>query len=398
MLSLLLIITSDFSKRHFVRILVRIFVLFTRLMDESVINNYLFRLNTLLSKIKIPISLLCLTECVPSLWIALFEGLLETRIPEVDRSFNLSDESRIKNIQAVLDQLKQLFSIDLEHIKPLDLISYDETAVCNLIDVFVEISESLNDWKNPSSLPQAKAEKENGQKKRKRPIYTGKQLQSIVKDDVSRFVKESNRSSLEAIQEITPVKVKATELLKPEQKDTPHMKALKLKRMNLLKNISDTTDNATKFQKSQKSKEYNLNKLIEMEIKQLSSSAGLVSEIEEMGKHVASKEFKTRPEKNLDVFEERVRKSMPTLEPYPSKKVKDQVHELQLKTWTKALDDRLWNKKVSERSRWEAMSDSRIIEQAQKEIERSRDIVSLRSVIIIGAKEERPEGFENYKG
>jgi hypothetical protein len=351
-------------------------------MDKSLIDDRLSKINALLSKIKIPISLQSLKECVPSLWIALFEGLLETRIPEVDRSFNLSDDSRIKNIQAVLTQLEKLFSVDIDHIKPTDLISYDENAVCNLIDVFVEISESLNDWKSMSALPQNSStfedEKTQDQKKRKRSIYTGKQLQSIVNDDVSRFVKEANRSSLEAIQVATPIKEKAAELLKPEQKDTPHMKALKLKRMNLLKNISDATENATKLQKSQKNTASNLNKLIQTEIKHLSSrrTKGPASEPEDIGRQAAPKEYKTRPEKNLDVFEERVRKAMPTLEPYPSRKVKDHVHGEQLKTWTKALDDRLWNKKVGEHSRWDALSDSRIIEQAQKEIERSRDIVS----------------------
>lgn len=173
------------------------------------------------------------------------------------------------------------------------------------------------------------------------------------------------------------MKQKAKELLQLGNTDTPHMKALKMKRMNLLKNISEATENVVKSVKSQKNKKSNINKLIEDEIKMMSSrpNKGPLSEIEQVGKIIAPKEYKTRPEKNLEAFEERVRSSMPTLETYPSKKVKDYVHKQQLKTWTKSLDDRLWNKKVS--SSLQTMNDTRIIEQARKEIEKTRDIVKL---------------------
>lgn len=147
------------------------------------------------------------------------------------------------------------------------------------------------------------------------------------------------------------------------------MRALKLKRMNLLKNISDATESAARSYKSQKKKESNVNKIIDKEIKLISSrpSQGPLSEIDTAKD---SKEFKTRPERNLKGFQERVIKSMPLLESYPSQKEKDHVHEQQLKTWTKALDDRLWSKKVS--SVLHTMNDVKILEQAKKEIEQTR--------------------------
>lgn len=164
------------------------------LQDQS-----LAKINALLSKIKVPISLLSLKECVPSLWIAVFEGLLETRIPEIDRSFALSDDARLHNLQVVLSQLKKLFKVDIDHIKSLDLISYDETAICSLIDVFVDISGSLDNEKNISTMPNSSNQPIELHKKRKRSIYTGSKLQNMVKDDITQFVKESNRSSLEEL-------------------------------------------------------------------------------------------------------------------------------------------------------------------------------------------------------
>lgn len=332
------------------------------------------KINALLSKIKIPICLLSLKECVPSLWIALFEGLLETRIAEIDRSFALSDDARFKNLQVIITKISKLFTMDLDHIKPLDLISYNEEAICSFIDVFVRISESLNGENNISTLSNSDNEPGDLQKKRKRSIYTGNKLRNVVQDDISKFVKEYHRSSLEEIQTSTPIKAQAAELLKFENTDTPHMKALKLKRRNLLQNISQATETVTKTYKSQRNKESNISKLIEKEIKQISSrpKKGPLSQIDQVVIGATSKEVRTRPEKNLDRFEERVRRSMPLCEPFPSEKVKDHMHEQQIKTWTKALDDRLWNKKVS--SSLQGVPDTRIIEQAKKEIEKTRDI------------------------
>ena len=169
--------------------------------ENSRVVDCLSKINALLSKIKVPITLLSLKECVPSLWIAVFEGLLETRISDIDRSFELSNDSRTCNIIAVQNQIHKLFKIDISHIKPEDLILYDESSICNMIDIFTDIAESIDDWKDISSEQKDLNSKGNGegQRKRKRSIYTGNNLLSVVKDDVTNFVKDSNRESLNNI-------------------------------------------------------------------------------------------------------------------------------------------------------------------------------------------------------
>ena len=69
---------------------------------------------------------------------------------------------------------------------------------------------------------------------------------------------------------------------------------------------------------------------------------------------------------------------MPTLEPYPSKQAQDNIHEQQTKTWKKALDDRLRDKKLNAHTDLERITaDGLIVEQAKRDIEKTRNIVKL---------------------
>lgn len=76
-----------------------------------------------------------------------------------------------------------------------------------------------------------------------------------------------------------------------------------------------------------------------------SAFAEILKKTEITVKHV--KGPKTVPEKNLEIFEERIRRNIPMLEPFPSKATDENVFDAQLRTWTKALDDRLWTRKVN---------------------------------------------------
>ena len=137
-------------------------------------------------------------ECVPSLWIAVFEGLLETRIPNIDRSLNnLTDESRTKNLEAVIAQLQNLFKIDLSHIQPAMLIACNNLTICKMIDVFAEIANSHDDYQKFLNISDESIEDDQKvEKKIRRSIYTGKKPLSLVKDDIGSFIKGSSSRSL----------------------------------------------------------------------------------------------------------------------------------------------------------------------------------------------------------
>ncbi|KAJ3400632.1 Centrosomal protein of 95 kDa, partial [Chytridiales sp. JEL 0842] len=94
--------------------------------------------NTLLKRIKVPLRIQSLRECVPSLFIALFEGLLETRIPDLKRGTNaLTDEGRLHNIQLLLKTLeKDVLGVDMGHIPAEDVCKGEERAVLHLVEIF----------------------------------------------------------------------------------------------------------------------------------------------------------------------------------------------------------------------------------------------------------------------
>lgn len=84
---------------------------------------------------------------MPSLWVALYEGLFECRIPEIDRSFQdvTSPGSRLRNVELVLRELEtSVLRMDLSHIKSYALVNRDDRTIRNLIDIFHEIAKSMD--------------------------------------------------------------------------------------------------------------------------------------------------------------------------------------------------------------------------------------------------------------
>jgi hypothetical protein len=123
--------------------------------------------NTLLRRIKVPLQITTLRECVPSLFIALFEGLLEMRIPGIERGNKaMTEEGRIHNMNVLLQILEEdVLGIEIEHIIPEEVVSGDKLALSHLIEIFGSIGKALD---SPKDKMQYKMGHNRGVKARER--------------------------------------------------------------------------------------------------------------------------------------------------------------------------------------------------------------------------------------
>ena len=128
------------------------------------------------------------------------------------------------------------------------------------------------------------------------------------------------------------------------------MRALKIKRYNLLKGIQESQSKVEKETRKTHQLKTDLEKSLAQKIRSgpsrpVESAFGTLMQGPLSG---ATTQAKTRPEKNLDLFQKRVQKKMPVSEDVPRKGIQEKVRGTQVTTWRKALDDRLWARKVNE--------------------------------------------------
>ncbi|KAI8621579.1 hypothetical protein BC830DRAFT_186555 [Chytriomyces sp. MP71] len=107
--------------------------------------------NRLLVKIGVNVKVQSLRECVPSLFVALFEGLLRLRIPGIIRNAK-SRAEKGRNMQLLIRMLESgvLGGSSLAHIDPLGLVDMHERDIENLMHVFGELESVL-----PTAFPSA---------------------------------------------------------------------------------------------------------------------------------------------------------------------------------------------------------------------------------------------------
>lgn len=133
--------------------------------------------------------------------------------------------------------------------------------------------------------------------------------------------------------------------------DTPHMRALKIKRYNLMKGIEETQSKVEKETKKTHQLKTDLEKSLAQKIRSgpnrpVESAFG--SLMQEGSSSRTARQAKNRPEKNLDLFQKRLRKKLPASDDVPRKGIQEKVRGTQVTTWRKALDDRLWARRVNE--------------------------------------------------
>ncbi|KAI9094673.1 hypothetical protein DFS34DRAFT_238979 [Phlyctochytrium arcticum] len=100
-------------------------------------------LNTLLNQIHVPIRLAALQDVVPSLWVALFEGLFQTRIPSIVRD-SQTQSAKINNVKEVLKALGEAVGTELSHIQAEEVVA-GGWGVADLVEVFGEVGRVLRE-------------------------------------------------------------------------------------------------------------------------------------------------------------------------------------------------------------------------------------------------------------
>ncbi|TPX32352.1 hypothetical protein SmJEL517_g04525 [Synchytrium microbalum] len=105
--------------------------------SEELEQNCVETANSLLALIKVPLQLTSIQDFVPSLWVALYEGILQTRIPDIIRDPLLATQpqTRTSNVSAVIAQLSELIKTPLDHIRPQDVIECQPQDVYNLLEI-----------------------------------------------------------------------------------------------------------------------------------------------------------------------------------------------------------------------------------------------------------------------
>ncbi|OAJ38932.1 hypothetical protein BDEG_22822 [Batrachochytrium dendrobatidis JEL423] len=202
------------------------------------------RINALLARIRVPITISSLSECVSSLWVALLEGLLETRLSAIIRipdthgseTSTLTRASRLQNAQAVIWALEQeILHIDLPHIKSENIVDGDSRTLIDLVTIIWEISQALEsssvrDSDNLDSLPAHSLQQQNVDTETNHSQHDDKAIMGLIEDistidsrDSVSFEKDSAEYPIHRT--LLPPSVMAASILAPHmEKYVSHVK------------------------------------------------------------------------------------------------------------------------------------------------------------------------------
>jgi hypothetical protein len=98
------------------------------------------RINQILSACNIPISIESYIECVPSLWIAIFESLFQTRLKPSAKDVET-------NLNSLISKLERIGSVSLGYLDVRKLIKKDIVTIDRIVDLFWELYLAIEDYK-----------------------------------------------------------------------------------------------------------------------------------------------------------------------------------------------------------------------------------------------------------
>ncbi|KAI8911040.1 hypothetical protein EDD86DRAFT_269743, partial [Gorgonomyces haynaldii] len=277
----------------------------------------------MLDQVQVDVQIQSLFDAVPSLWIALFEGLLHLELPDIYRDMEdlVTETARLHNAQILLSTLETVvLRMQLPHLKPELVVKREPKTMLQLTSIF---------WQ----------------------IYL--QLQSKVSKDPT----DSSSGTPES----------QTRVLDIRHDDNPYMKALKLKQKRVLEErnmkVIKTSDRSTKqLQKVIQQHKQTLENIknFQMDRRELQAlKARQESEEQESVQRSEEQESiqeqsveqmqywmgDSVPERNLQKFIQRVRQRVP-LKAFPTPDEQERIWKSQLDIKRRALDDRIWTQKV----------------------------------------------------
>ncbi|KAJ3210913.1 hypothetical protein HK099_008147 [Clydaea vesicula] len=366
------------------------------------------KVNKILRKLSLPIQIKVDDDVVTSLWIAIFESLFKFRLDKINRT--LHGQSSLHNAKTLLTELSTVLNCDLNHIKPEDIVEGKDDAQYFLAEIFEDLvnlmlkdsdeSEEVEiDYFQSNSSIATNLTKEDDVSSSTPEFdevsylnfnndgsYSGENVQSFDMEtpkpntrknsferEISNFVnlkndflkkkkkkdldskkfKKKNSENLKTI--LTKINKPSTKensfttppLLKVQPTDTPHMKALKLKRVKLLKENSYAEKKLNnlnvKFKEEMQETEHFL-KFNKDEIKNFKFEEEDFGEEDESSDCKEEDKIKSIPEDNIELFQKNIKKVLPyvQIDKYITNKTLDE----QIKYWKKRLDDRLWSRSV----------------------------------------------------
>jgi hypothetical protein len=324
------------------------------------------KLNTILSELNIPIEITSLDDIIPSLWIAIYESLMETRIT-----------SKNKDLKILFDKLHDIGKVDLD-INIDDVRNNQPDSIYAMIylfwDLLLDVMEihELNDqyYKNntvnDTSIGNDSINTNtsigngtntsivNGSINRNTSTVNGSiNTKSNSENFINGIIQKSTKNILESSKEKSKVKNKKTRF---NLKNTinPELKELQLK-YALLNNPIQSTQESIKELLSLHQKICNLPcskqklKVLEAITKSENESLHEISEIKP-NQSVSSNSNtnnidlqKTRTELNLESFFNQVESQIPFK---LSNREKSTAWSHQINLTKHSLDHRIWNHKV----------------------------------------------------
>ncbi|KAL3898793.1 MAG: hypothetical protein SGCHY_002494 [Lobulomycetales sp.] len=298
------------------------------------------KLNEILDGLSIPVPLNSIDNIPSSLWVAVFERLLETRVQASEGI------SSVTTISFIIRVLSDMLDADLSHIIPNDVFQSQPKACTFLAEIFYEIFKVLR----PSSLPSPyQVEQE----------FLG-DVSSIAKiDDVGDSLDVSFEFQAQELAEPSrreqspPKRVRvegeasqvARKRLKmenvnsmdtPERRsgpldvldtDTPHLKALKRRQKQL--------QARQRIEKSSTSKQ---------DIRRPGSRSSIRIAAATQGKRIFLPANKPLAVQNFHAFQSGIKDRLPAVE--IDQRITDRTWKGQIGIWKHALNDRLWSRTV----------------------------------------------------
>ncbi|KAI9205420.1 uncharacterized protein BJ171DRAFT_502060 [Polychytrium aggregatum] len=377
--------------------------------------------NDLLERIRIPLRIQRLDQCVPALWVTLFEGLFQTRLKGIDRysthgGRGASDreqqalrEASISNVRIVLRELGHgILQTELPHLSAEALVDFDVESILDIIEIFSELARVLDSsradpaslqggsgsWtlapsEIPSDHPMDRISSSQSQSqlqsspssssavsahthptKRRRP--TGSMLREIS-DDVEQFAEAQRASSRSDssgtnvdLTRATPhskrrrirfdmnVQAYTPPVLRLEPDDSPHTKALKLRRTRLYKEHQKTLgalgrSHPAGHEQSGSGAPRTPEFRPPLQIRDFRHKLASPWIVENKGsRHPPQAKVPAQspsiPEHNFGVLERTARRELPGIAVPES--VQTKAWNDQIRLWERALDSRLYEKKV----------------------------------------------------
>lgn len=340
-----------------------------------------------------------IADSVVSLWVALLEGLLEIRLSEIIRDpktaiFRLS---RIRNAQIVIVTLETLvLKIQLPHITPTNIVDGDRETLENLSDIFWQLYLQLNRENDKQSesgspirhLPIDQAvdhslgnfEPFDSPSQSTIPIHSSRNVDTsgsskpeISSDSSLKLPNNNTRFNVVYLIKSPERTFKTPVSIRISQSDTPHMRALKIRQQQALRQKAEYGKvglASAMIRNLAKEKERHQRMTIKGGIRHKAVSQPTIQSDTSTSlgiPTISSDSMQSQqpvyiPEQNLASYMASASRAVPILSEF-SEQEYERAWKEQIQIWKSALDDRIWTQKVALQQQMDSITNHNPLDQ-----------------------------------